>query len=191
MNGSSNDAFKKREASLEDAFFMDRDRQLMEKMRMELSAFEEKKKLAHVSGIVEERVLSNLVQAGVQAETLAAVGLIPMVEVAWCDGTVAPEEREAVLNAAASQGVQPDTASYELLKSWLDKRPDAHIIAAWKDYVKEVAQLMPKDSLASLKQNMHERCRRVAAAAGGFLGLSTISKHEQAMIDDLMKAWDG
>jgi hypothetical protein len=191
MNGASDDAFKKREASLEDAFFKDRDRQLLEKMRSELSAFEEKKKLAHVTGIVEERVLANLVQAGVQAETMAAVGLIPMVEVAWCDGSVAPEEREAVLNAAVSQGVQPDTAAYELLKRWLDKRPDAHIIAAWKDYVKEVAHLMPKDSLAAMKQHMHDRCKRVAGAAGGFLGLSTISKHEQAKIDEFVKVWDG
>ena len=31
----------------------------------------------------------------------------------------------------------------------------------------------------------------VAAAAGGFLGLSTISKHEQAKIDEIAKAWEG
>jgi len=124
------DPFGDRRKNLEDAFFKDKDKQFMENMSRELSAMEEKKQLAHVSGIVEERVLDNLVKAGVTAETLAAVSLIPMVEVAWVDGSVTPEERDAVLNAAAAQGVKPDTAPYEILRSWLKERPDSHVIAA-------------------------------------------------------------
>jgi hypothetical protein len=163
----------------------------LEKLRHELSAFEESKKLAHVSGIVEEHVLSSLVKAGVRSETLAAVGIVPMVEVAWCDGTVAPEEREAVLNAAVAQGIHPDSAAYDLLKHWLDQRPDPHIIEAWKEYVHEMSRVMPKESLTDMRKHMLDRCRRVAAAAGGFLGLATISKHEQAKIDEFAKAWPG
>jgi len=136
-------------------------------------------------------VLASLVQAGVRGETLAAVGLIPMVEIAWCDGAVAPEEREAVLNAAAGQGVHPDSAAYDILKHWLDQRPDPHIIEAWKEYVHEMSHLMPKESLAAMRKHMLDRCTRVAAAAGGFLGLSTISKHERAKIDEFAKAWEG
>ena len=77
MRDTQTDAFRQREKSLEDAFFKDRDRELMDKMRRELESFEEKRKLAHVTGIVEEKVLHNLVLAGVHAETLAAVGFDP------------------------------------------------------------------------------------------------------------------
>jgi len=183
------DAFGDRRKSLEEAFFKDKDKQLMEKMRLELSALEEKKQLAHVSGIVEERVLDNLVKAGVTAETLAAVSLIPMVEIAWVDGSVTPEERDAVLNAAAAQGVKPDTASYEILRAWLKERPDSHVIAAWKDYVREASRLMPKDTVAAMKKAMIDRATRVAEAAGGFLGMATISKSERAAIDEFAKAF--
>src|SRR5439155_22810073 len=168
---ASSDAFRQREIGLEEAFFKNVDQRLMEKMRRELEALEAKQKLAHVTGIVEDRILANLVQAGVRAETLSAVGLIPMIEAACCDGSVTPEERDAVLNAAVSQGVHPGSASYELLKQWLHDRPDSYVIAAWKDYVKELAHLMPKESLVDLKRHMIDRCRRVAEAAGGFLGL--------------------
>ena len=161
----------------------------MEKMRRELSVLEDKKKLAHVSGIVEERVLDNLVKAGVTAETLMAVTLIPMVEVAWVDGSVTPEERDAVLNAAAAQGVKPDTATYEILKTWLQARPDKHIITAWKDYVREAVRLMPKETAAEFKRNMIDRATRVAEAAGGFLGMGTISKSERALIDEFAKSF--
>jgi hypothetical protein len=189
MNESSTDAFAERRKNLEDAFFKDRDQHLLKKMRTELETLEETKKLSHVSGIVDERVLKSLVQAGVRAETLAAVTLIPLIEVAWCDGTVTVEERDAVLNAGAKAGIHPDKAPYDLLRQWLENRPDARTFVAWKDYITEVSSLMPKDSLTEFKRSMVDRCTRVAEAAGGFLGLATISAKERAKIDEFGKAF--
>ena len=190
MNSGSFDPFKQREQAMEDAFFKERDQRLMEKMRSQLSSLEEKRQLAHDTGIVEEHVLTSLVAAGVKADTLAAVTLIPLVELAWCDGNVAAEERDAVLNAANGQGIRSDSASYELLNSWLSERPDPKILGAWKEYVRELARIMPKNSLASLKKTMLDRLNKVASSAGGFLGLSTISKHEQAKIDEIARSWE-
>jgi hypothetical protein len=183
------DAFEQRRIGFEEAFFKDRDQKLMAKMRSELAAMEDKKQLAHVTGIVEERVLASLVQAGVRAETMTAVALVPMIEVAWCDGKVSPEERDAVLNAAAKEGIHPDSAAYGLLKSWLDQRPDPHIIAAWKNYVRDVTRQMPADAVAALKKQMLDRVTRVASAAGGFLGLATISRDEKLKIDELAQSY--
>jgi len=186
----SSDAFRQREMALEDAFFKERDRQLLEKLRSELASKEERFKVGHVTGIVEEKVLDDLVKCGVRAETLAAVSLIPLVEVAWCDGSVAPEEREAVLNGAIAYGIHPDSATYALLKRWLEEHPDPRIVTAWKEYVHELARVSPKETIAAMKHKMVDRSTRVAAAAGGFLGLATISKHEHAKIEELAKAWD-
>ena len=185
------DSFRQREIGLEEAFFKERDQQLLQKLRGELSAMEERRSLAHVSGIVEEHVLTSLVQAGVSAETLAAVSFIPMIEVAWCDGSVAPVERDVVISTASAQGIHPGSATFEMLAHWLDERPDPRISEAWKEYVKEMAHLMPQQSLAAMKTQMLDRCARVADAAGGFLGLETASKRERAKIDEFAKAWDG
>jgi hypothetical protein len=185
----SYDSFKQRERGLEEAFFKERDRQLMEKLRTQLATFEEKRKLEHVTGIVEDHVLASLTLAGVRAETLAAVSLIPLVEVAWCDGTVAAEEREAILNAATQQGIHRGSPSHELLEHWLTERPDVRIIDAWKEYVRELARIMPGPTLEAMKKNIHNRMTSVASAAGGFLGLSTISKHEQQKIEEITSAW--
>ena len=89
---------------------------------------------------------------------MAAVSFIPMIEVAWCDGSVAPDERDVVLNTAGAQGIHPSSATFEILKHWLDERPDPRIIEAWKEYVKEMARLMPKESLAAMKKLMLDRC---------------------------------
>jgi hypothetical protein len=177
-------AFEARGRALEEAFFKQRDQQLIDKLRGELESFEESRKLAHVSGIVQETVLMDLVKAGIKAETLAAVTTIPMVEVAWCDGAVSPAERTAVLNAAVKMGVKPGAAPYEVLERWLIDRPDSRIVAAWKEYVRELAKLMPKETIDAMHKNVLDRCVRVAEAAGGFVGIHRISKIEQATIDD-------
>lgn len=176
---------------LENAFFRQRDEQLLQRLRDELSAMEARQKLAHVSGIVEEQVLTSLVEVGVRAETLAAVSFIPMIEVAWCDGSVSPEERKVVLNAASAHGISEDSAAIEALKHWLNQRPDSRVVEAWRAYVREMNRIMPRESLAAMKTRMLDRCRRVAAAAGGFLGLDATTKHELAKIRELEKAWDG
>ena len=177
-------AFEARGRALEEAFFQKRDQELLEKMRGELESFEESRKLAHVSGIVQDQVLMNLVKAGIKAQTLAAVTTIPMVEVAWCDGAVNAAERSAILNAAANMGIKPGTAPHDLLERWLVDRPDSRIVAAWKEYVQELAKLMPKDTIEAMHKNVIDRCVKVAEAAGGFVGIHRISKIEQATIDD-------
>jgi hypothetical protein len=191
MREPTSDAFAERRKSLEEAFFKERDRQLLAKLKAELEAFEEHEKIGHVSGIVEQKVLADLVQAGVRAETVLAMRIVPMIEVAWCDGSVAPEERAAVLNAAATLGIHSGSAAHDLLSQWLTERPDLRVVTAWKEYVKELARVLPPATVAEMRRHMVDRCTRVAEAAGGFLGLATISKSERATIEEFAKAWEG
>jgi hypothetical protein len=185
------DAFHERRRALEDAFFRDRDQQLLEKLQGELYAFEEKHKLAHVSGILDEKILMDLVQAGVSAESLLAMRFVPLVLVAWADNKVTPEERAAILAAEAEEGITPGSAPHELLERWLDERPDERIEAAWQEYVCEAAKVMPKESIAEMKKKALARCQRVAHASGGFLGYGAVSPFEQAAIDKVARAFEG
>jgi hypothetical protein len=191
MSELRTDPFEERRKGLEEAFFKERDQVLLDRLRGELETFEERQRIAHVSGIVDQAILLDLVKAGVRAESLLAMRLIPMVEVAWCDGVVAPQERAAVLNAAASLDIHPGSAPYAVLEHWLQQRPDPSVIAAWKEYVRELSKQLPKETVAQMRKHMVDRCTRIAAAAGGFLGLAAISKHEQDEIDEFAKAWGG
>jgi len=189
MTTPPGDIFGDRRRALEDSFFRERDQLLLEKLRIELEALEENRHLAHVSGILDEKVLAKLVKAGVRGETLAAVTLIPLVEVAWADGAVSDDERAAVLKAAAENGVQEGSASHELLGHWLKDRPDVRIIAAWKEYVGALAKAMPADAMLVLRERLIGRMRAVAEAAGGFLGLGRkTSKVEQSAIEEFERA---
>jgi Tellurite resistance protein TerB. len=185
----SGDIFGDRRRALEDSFFRERDQFLLEKLRLELEAVEEHRHLAHVSGIMDDKVLMNLVKAGVRAETLAAVSLIPLVEVAWADGSVTSDEREAVLKAAAENGIKEGSASHEMLSHWLKDRPDVRIVASWKEYARALAKAMPADAMLVVRERIIGRCRKVAEASGWLLGITgNVSKVEQSAIDEFERA---
>lgn len=76
--------------------------------------------LAKISGIFNEVVLRKLIEMNVHLEVLATLSIIPLIEVAWADGKIEEEQREAVLKGAESYGLLKDQIGYNLLDArWL------------------------------------------------------------------------
>src|SRR5690606_12231677 len=120
-----------------------------------------------------------------------ALGLYPLVRVAWADGSVSEAERDAVLRAAADEGIAEDTPNYQLLQGWLEDCPDSALQEAWQNYARALAQELDATHLATVRNSMLQRARQVADAAGGFLGLGNrISKAEELALLDLAHAFD-
>lgn len=187
MSLPSGDSLDARRKALEDSFFAEKDYRLLQSLRNELHDLEERKQLAHVSSILNEQVLQDMVQCGIRAETLAALRMIPWIEVAWADGDVSSEERAAILKAAQEIGVKEGTASHQILESWLKERPDLKLIDTWKAYMVELVKMMPAETMANLRADLIERLNTIASASGGFLGFAKISKSEMDCIDRLTK----
>jgi|WetSurMetagenome_2_1015567.scaffolds.fasta_scaffold348325_1 hypothetical protein len=175
---------------LEDRFFLEQDRLLVEKLR-ELRRMEESRQaLSDASGITNPAVLDRLIELGIRPELVACLSVVPLVEVAWADGRVAEKERAAVMQAAAANGMAKGKPDCDLLEAWLDHRPGTELLEAWVEYVHGLCELMQPDERDALRSELVERARHVAEAAGGFLGLtSPISKAEQHMLDTLDQAF--
>ena len=87
---------RSQQSILIDAVFYNRDRQLMEAFRDRLNQLERRQQLQHVSDIRDEALLDRLLGLGITAESLAALGMVPLVWVAWADGEVAAEDFETL-----------------------------------------------------------------------------------------------
>ena len=146
--------------------------------------------LAEVSGIDDAAVLAKLAELDIEAGTWAAISLIPLVEVAWADGKIDEKERDAVLSAAEANGILRGSAAFELLESWLSRRPDARLLEAWGEYIVGLCAKLGDGEKAAVKEKVVGRARAVAEAAGGFLGLgSKVSKEENAVLESLARAF--
>jgi uncharacterized tellurite resistance protein B-like protein len=143
--------------------------------------------LARASKIRDSEVLEKLVDLGLDAASWAALSLVPLVEVAWADGAVEARERDAILAAAAEQGIAPGSPSRALLESWLGARPEASLFATWGAYATELAAQLGADQRAALRAEIVERARVVAESAGGMLGFGRISDAEKRVIAALEK----
>jgi hypothetical protein len=190
MKYQSSDPFDHRRRALEDEFFYQRDQQLVSNLRNEFEALEERHKLAHVSGIVDQKVLLDLVHAGVTGESLLATRMIPMVIVAWSDHIITAEERAAILNSAANDKIVPGSAAYKLLTHWLHERPRAEVVNAWREYAQELVKVASPEVVQELRARTSRLCHQVALASNGFWSLGRIPPAKQQIIDEFIQAWD-
>ena len=172
-----------RRRELEGRFFAERNEELLRKMRERNQYLKRTEALAAASGITDNKTLDALLALNIDAETLIAMSLVPLVAVAWADDVLDTSERDAIMKAAAD--VQNET-QMALLESWLTEKPGPALLKAWKGYVKELMNTLDAGSCKKLQAELMDSARSVAGAAGGFLGLGNkISRVEQKVLDDL------
>lgn len=176
--------------ALEDAFFAKQDAELIRRLRKGGELGVRKEALSAATGIIDDGLLEKLGAAGIESGTLAALTLVPLVAVAWADGSLDEKERAAVLSAASGAGLEPAGAAYQLLTEWLRRPPEPHLMETWADYIRGTHANLEDDDRQALKVHLLGRARRVAEAAGGFLSrASKVSAAEEAMLAKLESAF--
>ncbi len=173
--------------ALEESFFAKQNAALLERMRSQREKSARVEALGKASGIRDAQVVEKLVDLGLDDASWAALSLVPLVQVAWADGRIEARERDAILAAAAEQGVAAGSASRTLLESWLGTRPQAALFAAWDAYAAELVAQFDGDQRAALRSQIVERARKVAQSAGGMLGIASISDAEKRVLAALEK----
>ena len=139
--------------------------------------------------ITDHKVLTELIDCGVRAESLNLLTIVPLVHVAWANGRIEGEERAAILAAAAQVGVRADSPGFVLLNGWLCCRPHRTLIRTWKDYVAAIRKLLTPEAYQVLQSSTVNRARGVAEAAGGILGFLKVSRAEEAALQELHLAF--
>jgi hypothetical protein len=175
--------------SLEDEFFRKENARAIERLRELKERTTSRETLAKAIGITNEKIIDRLIELGIRPEIVSALAIVPLVAVAWADGSLDAKERQAVLERAEKSGIAAGTADHDLLRSWLEKKPEPRLLAAWTEMVRGLAESLPSQELAALKTGLVERAKAVARASGGFLGVGAVSAAEQDAIDRLESAF--
>jgi len=182
-------AFRKQGKNLEESFFAKENEAILRRLRKEAESKAKREALSQHSGITDPGILDKLVELDVNVERVTALALVPLVEVAWADGTLSPAERGAILKAAAGRGITSDCPAGQLLANWLEQRPDTRLLHVWVEYVGAFASTLSPDHRDRLRHDMLDRAREVARAAGGFLGVGSISAEEKRVLEEMEKAF--
>ncbi len=175
----SSDFLKDRKKSLEDEFFHKESEKNLEQLRAQLAVKTTKEELRLASGMADDAVLDKLVALGLSAETVMALSLVPLIQVAWSDGKVQPNERQAILQGAQKKGIEPGSAPFKLLEEWLSHEPGKVLFETWESYVEALGDQLNRKEIEQLEAQVTRFARFVAESAGGFLGIGKISDGEE------------
>ena len=188
MASNPPEILRDRGRSLEDEFFRREDQRLTERLKELRAAEASREALSKASGITKPEVLDKLMELGIRAETVAALIVVPLVEVAWADGTLDAKERRAVIERS---GIQPGSSGAALLDAWLDRRPDPKLLTAWTHMVQGMTAQLDAAERERLKAGLLDRARAVASASGGILGVGAkVSRAEAEVLAKLEAAFD-
>ena len=146
--------------------------------------------IAEATGITDADLLTELAGLGIRVETLSALTLIPLIEVAWADGVMDEGERYAVLAGAVSTGIEPGSSSYRLLEIWTLEEQPPDMKELWKDFTRALCGRLSDAEAQRLERNVLGRARAVAAAAGDARDASPhVSDVEEACLEELAAAF--
>ncbi len=188
---SKGELLGERRRALEECFFQRHNEKLLNEFRQHLASMERREQLADASGVHDDAVLDRLLALDIGPETLAALTLIPLVEVAWADGKVPEAQKAAVLKASEQAGVSRDDDAYPLLDGWLTQRPEPQMLTAWKEYTAALRRNLDDQAVDQLKHDLLDRAETIARVAGRFLGFGErIGKAERRMLDELASVFD-
>lgn len=179
------DTLHERGRALEDLFFAERDRKLIQALRDAADRDQAAMDIGSATGVADTSVLQTVAALGVTAETLAAFSLVPLLQVAWSDTVLDASERDAILVEAVAGGVFRGSAAYALLEGWLTRAPEPKLFDAWKAYHQALLPKLSVDDRAKLKADLIEKARRIARASGGLFGLGSVSADEREALRKL------
>lgn len=165
----------------EDTYFQQREMEARQRLREQLSKAAGELRDEDAAKLSLAERISAL---GFVGEKLKVFDLLPLVHVAWADGSVSRKERAAVLDIVLARGIEPGSEAFRTVESLLEERP---------------SQAFFDQTLAVLKQavggaraaNIVDLCVQVAGASGGFLNIGSISSEERTMIETIAKQLGG
>lgn len=173
------------------AFFSGPNAPLLAELRTRTEAEQEREALREAVGIKDETFLRRLQALGVRPEAAVALVMVPLVLVAWGDGTLDEKEREAILAAARQRGIGAERLAGELLRNGLASKPDPKLLPTWTAYARRLWGRFTADERWAMRENLLRSARQVAEATGGLFGLgSRISAGERKVLAEIEAVLD-
>lgn len=170
----------------EDKYFqkLEQDRRDSQRRERELEVLRRTEREGIVASLdTTEAIGQEALELGFSAETARVMPLMPLIEVAWADGSVSVAEEKSVLELAEARGIGKGTPSHDFLGRLLLEQPSSLF---FERVNRVLAHMIQADPDSWVKKTVPELCLEVANASGGFFGFGNrIADEEQELIDEL------
>ena len=108
--------------------------------------------------------------------------LVPLVQVAWVEGGVSPQERAMIVDLARKRGVTEGSEADRLLSDWLAERPDQAVFERASRLIRAMLEAGSQETRDLSPDDLVKYCESIASASGGLLGIGRVSSEERALL---------
>jgi len=176
------DAFAERGRSLEEEYFHRKEREIIEKMRVQAAADEQRRRLGQETGVANDDVLRDLQDLGYTPETVMLLHLVPLIQIAWAEGGITQKERDLIVKAARSRGITAGSPADQQLDLWLAQRPSGELFEKTLRAIRTILQAQPDDVRAASEKDLLSLASAIATASGGIVGFRAVSDEERQIL---------
>ncbi|MCB1198449.1 MAG: hypothetical protein R3A45_03295 [Bdellovibrionota bacterium] len=182
------DAFKERGKAFEARYFSKLSEEKAKALKNKLQKEHDLEELQNQTGITDTDLLGRLLDHGITAAEITSLTLFPIAYVAWADGKLDAKEKEAIAKACHDFGITKNSATMELMQSWLDHPTDEELFELWTQWMQALLEHMEPDDAKGFGINIKNKTLSVAKASRSFLGLgAAISHTEQEVLNKVQK----
>lgn len=168
--------------SLEEEYFRKEERELIEKMRRRAEAEAERRRLGERAGVADEEILRDLQALGYTPETVMLLHLVPLVQMAWAEGSVSDRERALIVEAARSRSIEAGSPADRQLAGWLAQRPSAELFEKTLRAIGAILEARPEAEREASRRDLLSYCTAIASASGGVLGFRAVTEEERQVL---------
>jgi tellurite resistance protein len=167
----------------EDAYFHQLELERREDTRREMARAAEKlqkaRAVAKSAGTEDLELADRIAKLGFSGETAKVFDLLPLILVAWADGSVSRDERATIFTVLEHRKIARGSEPFVAVEALLEEKPSQAFIDESMDALRDLMAGRPEAS----STEMIELCAAIADASGGFLGLvKRISPEERELV---------
>jgi hypothetical protein len=179
---ADNELFGSRRKTHEDEYFRRQEQELIEKLKQRGRDEATRRQLAERTGLADEELLRDLMALGYTPETVMLLHLVPLVQMAWAEGSVSDRERDLIVEAARARGIEAGSAADAQLAAWLTTRPSQALFDQTLRAIRTILEAGTSDARDASQRDLLAHLTTIASASGGILGFGKVSPEEQEVL---------
>lgn len=159
-----------RKNKVEEEYFRKQEKELVEKMQTDKTRESERLEMGSALGTADAGIVDALQKLGYTPATVPLLYLVPLIQVAWAEGSVSKHERQLILEAAHARGIEFGSTAYECLSEWLTARPTEEFFERTLRVISAQLETLPLEERENSKRDLVTYCAKVAEVSGGIIG---------------------
>lgn len=174
--------FGDRRRTQEEEYFRRQEQELIEKLQQRGREEATRRRMAERTGVADSEILNDLQALGFTPETVMLLHLVPLLQMAWAEGSVSDRERDLIVEAARARGIEKSTPADDQLSAWLETRPSDQFFEKTLRAIGAILQARPEEERAASQRDLLSRLTSIASASGGILGFGKVTSEEQQVL---------